>query len=101
MECSACGHPYRTAAKSKRYRMSPMPLAVKERWERRYGPLHHGPIVPQTILDPFAGAGTTGLVADRLGRSFIGCELNPAYVTLARRRIAADCPLFNETEATP
>jgi DNA modification methylase len=49
-----------------------------------------------TVLDPFAGAGTTGLVADRLGRNFIGLELNPAYVALARRRIAADCPLFNE-----
>jgi len=51
-----------------------------------------------TVLDPFAGAGTTGLVADRLGRSFIGLELNPEYVTLARRRIAADCPLFNEVQ---
>jgi DNA modification methylase len=51
-----------------------------------------------TVLDPFAGAGTTGLVADRLGRSFIGCELNPAYVTLARRRIAADCPLFAQEQ---
>jgi DNA modification methylase len=47
-----------------------------------------------TVLDPFAGAGTTGLVADRLGRNFIGLELNPKYVALSRRRIAADCPLF-------
>jgi site-specific DNA-methyltransferase (cytosine-N4-specific) len=49
-----------------------------------------------TVLDPFAGAGTTGLVADRLGRNFIGLELNPKYVEIARRRIAADCPLFQE-----
>ena len=49
-----------------------------------------------TVLDPFAGAGTTGLVADRLNRNFIGLELNPKYVTLARRRIAADAPLFHE-----
>jgi DNA modification methylase len=49
-----------------------------------------------TILDPFTGAGTTGLVADRLGRDFIGVELNPAYAALARQRIADDSPLFAE-----
>lgn len=43
-----------------------------------------------TVLDPFFGAGTTGLVANRLGRSCIGIELNPDYVEIARRRIAAD-----------
>jgi DNA modification methylase len=40
-----------------------------------------------TVLDPFGGAGTTGLVADRHGRDAILCELNPAYARLARRRI--------------
>jgi DNA modification methylase len=48
-----------------------------------------------TVLDPFAGAGTTGLVALRLGRSFIGLELNPRYVEMARRRIVDDAPLLN------
>lgn len=48
-----------------------------------------------TVLDPFAGSGTTGVVALRLGRSFIGIELNPQYAELARRRIADDAPLFN------
>jgi DNA modification methylase len=48
------------------------------------------------ILDPFSGAGTTGLIAQRLGRSFIGIELNPAYVEMARARIANDSPLFNK-----
>lgn len=43
-----------------------------------------------TVLDPFAGAGTTGLVADRLGRSAIMIELNPSYVEMARARIAAE-----------
>lgn len=33
-----------------------------------------------TVLDPFGGAGTTGLVADRLGRNAILMELNPKYV---------------------
>jgi DNA modification methylase len=48
-----------------------------------------------TVLDPFAGAGTTGLVATRLGRSFVGIELNPAYVEMARHRIEDDAPLLN------
>ncbi|HEX3919540.1 MAG TPA: site-specific DNA-methyltransferase [Caulobacteraceae bacterium] len=39
------------------------------------------------ILDPFFGAGTTGSVAKRLGRRFIGIEQNPGYVSLARARI--------------
>jgi DNA modification methylase len=47
-----------------------------------------------TVLDPFGGAGTTGLVADRLGRSAILCELNPEYARLARERIAGDAPLL-------
>jgi DNA modification methylase len=51
-----------------------------------------------TVLDPFAGAGTTGLVADRLGRSFIGIELKPEYAEMARRRIRDDAPLFAEVE---
>ena len=51
------------------------------------------------VLDPFFGAGTTGLVADRLQRSAIGIELNPAYIAIARRRIAGDAPLFAEVAA--
>jgi DNA modification methylase len=48
-----------------------------------------------TVLDPFAGSGTTGMVALRHGRSFIGCELNSEYVELARHRITDDAPLLN------
>jgi DNA modification methylase len=47
------------------------------------------------VLDPFAGSGTTGMVALRHNRSFIGCELNPAYAQMARERIVDDCPLHN------
>jgi len=46
------------------------------------------------ILDPFTGAGTTGLVATRKGRRFIGTELNPDYANMARNRIVNDAPLF-------
>ena len=49
-----------------------------------------------TVLDPFGGAGTTGLVADRLGRDAILIELNPAYAEMARKRISGDCPMFTE-----
>ena len=41
-----------------------------------------------TVLDPFAGAGTTGLVALEEGRNFLGIELNPDYVTLIEKRLA-------------
>lgn len=39
------------------------------------------------VIDPFAGAGTTGVVAKKNGRNFIGIELNPKYVDMAQRRI--------------
>jgi len=46
------------------------------------------------VLDPFAGAATTLLVADRLQRRSIGIELNPAYVAMAVERTRQDAPLF-------
>ena len=47
-----------------------------------------------TVLDPFAGSGTTGLVARRLGRNFLGIELNPEYVAMASRRMSQDVMEF-------
>jgi len=52
--------------------------------------------VPAVVLDPFCGSGTTGVVALRLGRRFLGIELNPEYAKMARERIEKDCPMFNE-----
>ena len=49
-----------------------------------------------TVLDPFGGAGTTGLVADRLQRNAVLIELNPAYAAMGERRIVGDSPLFVE-----
>ncbi|MDO8596394.1 MAG: site-specific DNA-methyltransferase [Sulfuricaulis sp.] len=46
------------------------------------------------VLDPFGGAGTTGLVADRLQRNAILIELNPEYADMADRRIASDAGMF-------
>ena len=51
-----------------------------------------------TVLDPFGGSGTTGLVADRLGRNAILIELNPDYAVMAERRIKNDGPLFAQVE---
>jgi DNA modification methylase len=38
-------------------------------------------------LDVFFGAGTTGVVAQRLGRDYLGCELNPEYAQIATARL--------------
>ena len=53
-----------------------------------------------TVLDPFAGSGTVGMVALRHDRNFIGVELNPDYAEIARDRITNDGPLFNEVTVT-
>jgi site-specific DNA-methyltransferase (cytosine-N4-specific) len=57
-----------------------------------------GSKVGDTVLDPFCGSGTTGVVALRYHREFIGIELNPVYAELAERRIGAEAPMFNELE---
>ena len=40
------------------------------------------------VLDPFFGSGTTGWIAQRLGRKWIGIELNPEYIEIADKRFA-------------
>jgi site-specific DNA-methyltransferase (adenine-specific) len=47
-----------------------------------------------TVFDPFTGSGTTGIVALKLGRKFIGCELVPEYAEIARTRLASSQALF-------
>jgi len=56
-----------------------------------------GEPIPCTVLDPFAGSGTTGEVAKRLGRNFILIELKQEYVEeLIKPRIESLEPLFAE-----
>lgn len=54
------------------------------------------PLPARIILDPFMGSGTTGVACARLGRRFIGCEVDPGYFEIACRRIQheADNPLI-------
>ncbi len=52
-----------------------------------------------TVLDPFGGAGTTGLVAQQNNRDSILIELNPDYIEIAKERLNNDAPLFNEVVA--
>lgn len=53
------------------------------------------------VLDPFNGAGTTGLVALRNERDYIGCELNPEYASMACNRIHGDAPMLHKVEVLP
>ena len=53
------------------------------------------------VLDPFSGAGTTGLVALRNERDYIGCELNPEYASMACNRIHDDAPMLYRVEVLP
>lgn len=76
--CSECLKPYvRIVSKT-----SP-PLSVG--WEAQCTCMGSS-IVPSSVLDPFSGSGTTGVVAERLGRSFVGIELNRDYAAISRNR---------------
>lgn len=70
-----------------------MPSSLAERCIKAGCP-HGG-----SVLDPFGGAGTTGLVADRLGRHATLIELNPANREMAAERVTMDGPLFAEVSS--
>src|SRR5271157_950613 len=53
------------------------------------------------VLDPFFGSGTTGAVAKKLGRHFIGCERDEIYIDAARARILAAEPMDDAAFSTP
>jgi site-specific DNA-methyltransferase (adenine-specific) len=50
-------------------------------------PLRAGCPEDGIVLDPFIGSGTTGVVAKKLGRNFIGIDTNPKYCKMTRKRI--------------
>ncbi len=62
------------------------------------------PPIPCTVLDPFSGAGTTGLSVTGLGRRYVGIELNAEYLEMSRRRIErphAPVKRARKTKETP
>ena len=66
--------------------------AVSERGSGPVGPTCKFPASPRpgVVLDPFFGTGTVGLVARELGRDWLGVELKPEYVELAKARLGLD-----------
>jgi hypothetical protein len=68
-------------------------MRFKDRWHtvREVGELIpcgcQAPTVPGVVLDPFMGAGTVGLVAEQLGRDWLGIEISSEYRDLATKRI--------------
>jgi len=60
---------------------APYPLEVAERLVRMFS------FYGDTVLDPFAGTGTTSVAASRLGRDSIGIEITPEYLAIAERRL--------------
>jgi DNA modification methylase len=63
-------------------------------WEIDYEPEP----IPCTVLDPFSGSGTTLLVAAKMGRQAIGCELSADYVEMSRQRLQAELGMLAEIE---
>ena len=51
---------------------------------------------PATVLDPFGGSGTVGLVAERLQRDAVLIEISDAYAKMAETRIREDAPLLTD-----
>lgn len=98
-------------SKSRRYWFDPAALSEGSVWHipHQRGLDGHSAAFPQalveqcllsgcpaggTVLDPFGGAGTTGLVANRLGRDAVLIELNPAYAATAQDRLLRDGGVF-------
>ncbi len=81
-----------------------------EREKRGYGAQTTGwqptcacdaPTVPCVVLDPFGGAGTVSLVAERLGRDSIYIDLSESYATMAENRLRSDGPMFLDIQRAP
>lgn len=80
------------AAWTRPTRIVSTPTSEGMRHTRKVGGLRRcdcrAPSRPGVVLDPFMGTGTTAVVAERLGRDWLGIELNPTYAALAEQRLA-------------
>ncbi len=88
MDCTRSVWVFGTESKSRIGHPAPFPEALPDKLIKFYS--YRG----QTVLDPFAGSGTVGLVAARLGRHFILGDNSPQYCALARKRIVDEHGLF-------
>ena len=95
MACTRSVWVFGTESKKRIGHPAPFPETLPERLIRFY--TFRG----QTVLDPFAGSGTVGLVAARLGRHFILGDNSPAYCELARKRITREQGLFLRPSVIP
>lgn len=113
--CPSCGAPYERVVEQERLRDA-APSGNREigRWAEEQASVGHlggrtrrhiigwkptctcdaGDPMPCIVLDPFSGAGTTVLVADRLGRNGVGLELKGEYARMGRDRVFGDAPLL-------
>jgi site-specific DNA-methyltransferase (adenine-specific) len=81
--CCRCGAPWK-----RRVQVSRMPVGSNVRTVGDLVPCKCGaPTLPGVVLDPFMGTGTVGVVANELGRDWLGVELSAEYRTLAIERI--------------
>lgn len=89
--CAACGAPQERVVERPAVEQPEAPgPAVMMGWKPTCGHTDVAGTAPTIVLDPFFGAGTTGLVAQRLGRRFIGIEMNRTYAEMALARIEKD-----------
>jgi DNA modification methylase len=104
--CDSCGEPYRRASRTRQEELGRELRPSRRdarvlRYSRRYVvSRNRGALLPACtcragarpgiVLDPFFGAGTVGLVAERHRRDWIGIEINPRYARIAERRLTDD-----------
>jgi site-specific DNA-methyltransferase (adenine-specific) len=104
--CDFCGAPFRRPSRARREEIGHSRRPARRqthvlRYSRRYSVIRErGSLLPActcgtqahpgVVLDPFFGAGTLGLVAERHGRDWVGIEINPGYARIAEQRLAED-----------
>src|SRR5215831_6307628 len=69
---------------------APFPEKLPARLIRLYSCGGAAPFPGELVLDPFAGTGTTCAVARRMGRRYVGIDINPDYVRIAQERVGTD-----------
>ncbi len=77
---------------STRHHPAPFPLELADRLVRMFS------FVEDTVLDPFAGTGTSLVAAAKAGRHAVGVEIDPTYARLAKERLAMLATLFSRPE---